>query len=500
LARIIKNAFAPLFQEKFDLVAGNPPWVNWESLPQEYREETAYLWERYRLIPEDKANARQRSTRSKTDISLLMLAVAVDKYLVEKGKLGFVITQSIFKTERGGRGFRQNLIRNAFPMKVEYVDDLSEMQVFEGATNRTSVLVLRKGSVTQYPVSYSFWQKKEKGVSLSTNLSLTEALDLVKLSQWVARPIDPMDHSSPWITGRKRALVAISTVIGQSHYHSMCREGANTRGANGIFWVEKLSNVPDGNVLIANLPETGRLNISTVQAAIERGLLFPLLRGQDTSRWFARPDNWMIVPHDPSSPSSAVPIKRMMTTYPRTYQFLHHFITELSSRGKFRNFDPSRNEFYCLYNVGSYSFSSYKVVWREQSTELCCAVIGTADDLPIIPDHKLMTVPINNPEEAYYLCACLNSAPAKLIVRLYSIEIQISTHVLRYVNIPKFEPSNKIHKQLSDLSQQAHAAAAEKNAETVKEIETLIDEKARQLWDLTKEELHEIQESLAEFT
>jgi hypothetical protein len=150
--------------------------------------------------------------------------------------------------------------------------------------------------------------------------------------------------------------------------------------------------------------------------------------------------------------------------------------------------------------VGSYSFSSYKVVWREQSTELCCAVIGTADDLPIIPDHKLMTVPINNPEEAYYLCACLNSAPAKLIVRLYSIEIQISTHVLRYVNIPKFEPSNKIHKQLSDLSQQAHAAAAEKNAETVKEIETLIDEKARQLWDLTKEELHEIQESLAEFT
>jgi len=33
-ARIIKNAFAPLFIGRVDYVAGNPPWVNWESLPE----------------------------------------------------------------------------------------------------------------------------------------------------------------------------------------------------------------------------------------------------------------------------------------------------------------------------------------------------------------------------------------------------------------------------------------------------------------------------------
>ncbi len=36
-ARIIKNAFAPLFTSKVDYVAGNPPWVNWEYLPEDYR-------------------------------------------------------------------------------------------------------------------------------------------------------------------------------------------------------------------------------------------------------------------------------------------------------------------------------------------------------------------------------------------------------------------------------------------------------------------------------
>ena len=38
--RILKNSFAPLLQDKFDFVVGNPPWVNWESLPGNYRNGT----------------------------------------------------------------------------------------------------------------------------------------------------------------------------------------------------------------------------------------------------------------------------------------------------------------------------------------------------------------------------------------------------------------------------------------------------------------------------
>src|SRR5208337_1634954 len=49
-ARIIKNNFAPLFVGRVDYVAGNPPWVNWENLPQEYRQSTAPLWQAYDLF------------------------------------------------------------------------------------------------------------------------------------------------------------------------------------------------------------------------------------------------------------------------------------------------------------------------------------------------------------------------------------------------------------------------------------------------------------------
>jgi hypothetical protein len=49
-ARIIKNAFAPLFIEQVDYVVGNPPWINWENLPSDYREATAPLWQTYDLF------------------------------------------------------------------------------------------------------------------------------------------------------------------------------------------------------------------------------------------------------------------------------------------------------------------------------------------------------------------------------------------------------------------------------------------------------------------
>ncbi|MCP8322148.1 MAG: SAM-dependent DNA methyltransferase, partial [archaeon] len=42
--RVLKNSFAPLFAGKFDYVVGNPPWINWENLPDDYIEKTRQVW------------------------------------------------------------------------------------------------------------------------------------------------------------------------------------------------------------------------------------------------------------------------------------------------------------------------------------------------------------------------------------------------------------------------------------------------------------------------
>jgi hypothetical protein len=79
-ARIIKNNFAPLFEglESFDYVAGNPPWVNWESLPVGYRDGTIELWDRYRL--RERATREARLGNVKKELSALFTYVCLDMY------------------------------------------------------------------------------------------------------------------------------------------------------------------------------------------------------------------------------------------------------------------------------------------------------------------------------------------------------------------------------------------------------------------------------------
>ncbi|MCX6276542.1 MAG: N-6 DNA methylase, partial [Bacteroidetes bacterium] len=129
-ARIIKNSFAPLFSGTFDFIVGNPPWVNWSSLPREYRDLSIPIWRNYDLFEHKGLDARLG--KSSDDISILMTYVSIDKYLKEYGKLCVVITQTIFKSAGGGEGFRRfRLGRNGIPIKVIHVDDMADLQPFD---------------------------------------------------------------------------------------------------------------------------------------------------------------------------------------------------------------------------------------------------------------------------------------------------------------------------------------------------------------------------------
>ncbi len=104
-ARIIKNAFAPLFIGQVDYIAGNPPWVNWESLPEDYRDSMKHLWHTYGLFT--LSGSAGRLGGGKKDLAMLFVYAGMDNYLRDGGKLGFVITQTIFKTKGAGDGFRR---------------------------------------------------------------------------------------------------------------------------------------------------------------------------------------------------------------------------------------------------------------------------------------------------------------------------------------------------------------------------------------------------------
>jgi SAM-dependent methyltransferase len=494
-ARLLKNNFAPLTVGQFDYIVGNPPWINWEHLPDSYREDTKHLWERYQLAGTYKGG-RPRLGAVKVDIATLMTYVVADALLKEGGKLGFVITQSVFKTAASA-GFRrfelpeQNKQRR--PLKVLHVDDMVELLPFEAASNRTAVLVLQKGQPTCYPVLYTVWRKVE-GARFSPDSTLDEVLAATQRHDWHAEPVDPRDSTSQWLTAHPAALQAIRKVLGKACYKA--HEGVNTGGANAVYWVQKTYTLPNGNVVVQNITEGAKNKVKQVLMEVEPNLLYPLLRGRDVQRWHAQPSAWIIVPR--LKPQQVIPLSEMQVKFPKTYAYLKQFAPTLLQRkdaitqGALKRGEP----FYFYGAVGDYTFAPWKVVWREQSAQMTAAVVGTAAGKPVMPDHKLMLVDCNSKIEAHYICALLNSSIIMAVVQAYAVSIQMDPHILDHIRIPRYDPNNPVHRELADLSRQARVIVARGDTAWLGQVEKKIDELAAQVWGLTESEMDAIRQSL----
>jgi SAM-dependent methyltransferase len=495
-ARIIKNAFAPLFLAPADFIVGNPPWVNWESLPDDYRRQSKDLWEKYGLFPHGGMDTILG--KGKKDISMLMTYVAMDKYLVRGGKLGFVLSQSLFKTSGAGQGFRRFLLPDKTTVGPMVVEDMVQLKPFEGAANRTSVAVFRKGYPVRFPVSYSYWLKKKggRGSAIAFDTPYEEVTkELITFKKWHAEPVDTRDKTSGWITGKPKALRAMRRVIGPSGYRACA--GSFTGGANAVYWVEITGDRPGGLAIVSNITEGAKRKIDSTKAAVEADLLYPLLRGRDVERWKAEPSAHIIMAQDPKT-RCGILADKMKREYPKAHAYLTRFEKPLKARAAYRRYFSEEDPFWTMFNVGEYTFSPWKVVWREQASDLTAAVVGPAGRRAVIPDHKLMMVDLPSRLEAHFLCGALNSSPARFVVAAYAVEIQMDTHILQNVAVPKFSPENRVYMRLAELSEAAHRAAAKGDAEEVKRIEEEADRCAANLWGLTDEELQEIKASLAE--
>jgi hypothetical protein len=495
-ARIIKNAFAPLFLGQFDIIVGNPPWVNWSSLPKEYREKSIPIWQRYDLFEHKGLDARLG--KACDDISILMTYVAIDKYLKDKGRLCIVITQTLFKTVGGGEGFRRfRLGKNGTPFRVIQVDDMSELQPFDSATNRTSVFFCQKGDETKYPVEYHIWKKKAKG-AIPIDFHWDEVVRKTNTKYLKAQSIDGSLQGS-WVTARPKALKSLGKIVGVAKYQG--RIGTHTGGANGIYWIQMTGKTSKEACEVQNLFDIGKNKYKGITSYVERELIYPLLRGRDTKRWNINPRVFILLPQDTLQPSKALDEVALKTRFPRTYQYFEEFREELFSRAHYKaHFKAQGAPYYSMYNVGPYTFAPYKVVWSEVGHDVEAAVVSShgsdyLDAKVIVPDHTVVAISFDGEKEAHYVCAILNSSPSQFIVMGYVV-LHPSPHILKNLKIPKYKPGESLHEDLARLSKECHEKAAA--GISVSDVEEQIDELSAEVWGLSTDEVKEIKESLKE--
>jgi len=505
---IIRNAFAPLLKGKFDFVVGNPPWINWESLPEDYRERSRDLWDQYGLL---KGKGKGLG-KVKREIACLFVARCLDRFTKENGRLAFLIPFTVFKTQAGA-GFREFLARgkpsNRVTCRILRIHDLVTLYPFEGAVNRTAMIVVERNGKTEFPVPCVVWYNpKSKGID--TELSLDDVKVITRRFEMVFLPVEENKPDSPWMQITKRAYEGIKNVLGANRYRAYA--GVCT-ALNQVYWIEILDDTPQG-LLIRNPMISGqKKRVEVIEAIVEKDLVYPLVRGRSIKKWFVEGDyGWIILPHDPKT-GKPIAENIMKTKYPRTFEYFFRFKDELEKRSIHKLWGKG-NPFYSVYDIGAYTFYPYKVVWKEISgkisgkAEFHTCVLEPINhpilgDRIVIPDHKLMLIPLTSRDEAYYVSAVLNSSIVSLTISAYTIETTIDPRVVEHIRVPKFDPDNPIHQKLSELSKKAHEITKdiyEKKRDELKlelqKIEEKIDKLVAQLYGITDEELKEIKKCL----
>jgi hypothetical protein len=480
-ARFLKNSFAPIIAGKFDFVVGNPPWIRWGYLSREYKDATMPLWKEYGLFSL-KGHAARLGGGEK-DFSMLFVYASAEFYLKTDAKLGFLITQEVFKSKGAGEGFRRFWIANREPLKVLKAHDLVSVQPFEKAANKTAAIILTKGQETTYPVDYTLWTRRKGIGRIAIDLPLKDVLKLLLKKKMLANPIGSI--TSSWQTTQKDEKLIRPGAINAYKAHLGVRAVPY-----GVFWVMVKQQRSDGFLIIENLPEKGKTKINRVEDVIEPDLVYPAIRGSDIQRWNAAQKIYVILTQDPKT-REPFPESLMKQKWPRTYSYLTRFKQAFEVQAsKAVKALASRTAFYAVLGVGEYTLANYKVLWKGLASDIVAAVVSQEKTSfgykKIISTHTTSLFATNNENEAHYLCGIINSNPIREFIKSYSSAGRGfgAPSVMNHVGIPRFDNNNRIHQQLSTLSKRLHDLKANNKIEQITQLEKEVDRNVEKLFGM----------------
>ena len=185
---------------------------------------------------------------------------------------------------------------------------------------------------------------------------------------------------------------------------------------------------------------------------------------------------------------------RMKTAWPQTYNYLTKFRNILLSRGSRTVRElAERTAFYAMFGIGTYTVARYKVVWKRMANDIVGAVIGQVKTdfgyKIIIPTDTTSLFATENADEAHYLCAIINSTPVRDFVKSFSSAGRGfgTPSVMENIGIPKFDPKNKIHQKLADISQKCHQLKSESKLLRVSPVVLRQNNKDNEVAKLEKE-------------
>lgn len=482
-ARIIYNFFSTIAIGKFDLIVGNPPWIDWKNLPNNYRDRIKSLCIEQNLFSGDRLTGGIN-----LNICALITHVCLQNWLSEKGTLAFLMPENMI-FQQTYEGFRKlNVGKNEFYFN-KLTDWNNAAKPFDQVGMRFLAYYInneKKDYSLGIPVQLIIKKKSSKTLKEYTHCqTFSSVQDL----------FNTVEATAGTVSGRTGFTYATSTdmlkkfqkIAGDSTY--IGREGVEFFPQELLLFKYKRSI---GNlIVIENIQVTkSKYKIPKSEQTLENKYFYPLIKGINVERFhltFGELGQIFVpFPYDPIV-SFRVPIDRKLlakeSPHLLSYFTKNRKVFDSQTDYNDRIIGSNRTkEFYSLARVGSYSFAKWFVAFRDNTSWQSCVVglqsVPWSRDrkMPVFQNHCAYISQDNegqyiSEDEAHFICAIFN---APIIKKFIESSSDSRTFKIRPpINVPKFDPSNNIHKKLSAFSKLAHNNFADSKA--IKVIDEKLD-------------------------
>ncbi len=476
-ARIITNFLTTANLGKFDLVVGNPPWVDWKNLPSGYRDRIKSLCISRKLFSGDRITGGIN-----LNICALITSVAAQNWLRSYGGiLAFLMPEPLI-FQQSYEGFRNLQLDNNEHLYFQKIVNWNKAgHPFNPVTQKFLTYYIGREEVDYkqgIPVKH-YIKNISRNIDNYENLNVEEVFKIQEGFLGVCSE----SKNNFCYAGDRQTLEVFKKIAGNSKY----------RGREGIeFYPQELlvftlSDLPQRNGLTAlkNMQnDRSKYHIPSRQILMETEFLHPMIKGKDIKPFHVDISDYIVpFPYEKENPRLPISHKALRKKAPMLAKYYQENKNTLKDQSEYNDRIIGRDdaEYYALARVGAYSYQKYYVVMRD-NTKWAAAVISDiktswgGKKRPVFQNHAISICENGegkyiNLSEAHYICGILNSSVVYNYMmtssdsRSFPIELRI--------RIPKYNPKNEFHKQISNYSKQAHKCY--NNDERLKEIIKNID-------------------------
>lgn len=468
-ARIVANYLTTACLGKFDIIVGNPPWVDWKTLPNNYRDRVKGLCIDNKLFSGDGITGGIN-----LNICALITNVVGNRYLTKDGILAFLMPQTIL-FQSSYEGFRNCYLENGERLYIQGITDWTMAgHPFDPVQERFLTYFFshtHQNYATGVPVYYYIKKKSCKSkISRYNNLrTFEEIADKFETKTGVIGQVNDSNTSFSY-ADTPDVLTLYKLIAGTTQYKG--REGIEFYPQE-LFLLKYRGDLPKprGGLLFENFQSTtSKYRIPITKIVLEDLYLRPLIKGKEIQKFHYNVSEWVVpFPYDDKHTRVPISLNELRRQSPKLASYLYKHKTTIDAQTNYNERiigNKENREFYALARVGDYSMGDVFVAFRDNSKWGAC-VIGFVPTpwgriaRPCFQNHAVSISQYGDgrfisEEEAHYLCGILNAPIVDSYIR--SSSDSRSFKVRPPVFIPEFDSNNIHHTEIAKLSRKAHSS------------------------------------------